>query len=108
MEVILLGIGASALYFQQKRDANLYERYVKIQSERGVESKIPVDFMRPPKQYWESPSTLVSQPGMPEGIGSEVRREGQFNDQGVFGIPKTNFLRNNALFPLYRTDCLYL
>ncbi len=109
MALALLGIGALALYAMNSQDLKLYEKYKEIQLEKGGGGGvIPVHFDRPPKFYWRDPGSIVYKPGMPEGDGATIPSTDSYYDQGVYGIPKKNFVMDNGLVPIYRTAPLYL
>src|SRR5690606_9281180 len=92
--ILLAGALAGALYYINEETVNLYQRYVKIKGEGGA-GLYPVAFQRPPTEIWQTIGDLYAQPGMPEGQGAVLPVNATFNDQGIFGAPKTNFLKDN-------------
>lgn len=102
----MLGYG---LYYFNQNTINLFQRYKKLRDQDGgAPLSYPIEFQRPPKQIWQDLSDLIYQPGMPEGQGSQLPIDGQFSDQGIFGAPKVNFLKDNIYYQCYRPECLYI
>jgi hypothetical protein len=98
-----------ALFYYHQETENLYQQYMKIESEKGsAAGGYPIEFQRPPKVVWQDPSDLICQPGMPEGDGAVLPIEGSFRDKGIFACPKTNVMKSNIYYPLYRTECLFI
>jgi hypothetical protein len=97
-----------ALFYYHQETENLYQQYMKIESEKGSAGGYPIEFQRPPKVVWQDPSDLICQPGMPEGDGAVLPIEGSFRDKGIFACPKTNVMKSNIYYPLYRTECLFI
>lgn len=107
MSLALLSVAVlvgGSLYLFQEGDAMAYRMYKKSKPK----SSFPVEFERPPKQIWGDPSDLIYQPGMPEGKDSELPVQDYFEDRGIFGKPKINYLKSNILYPFYRNTNLYL
>lgn len=109
MLLIVGGIVGYGLFYFNQNTVRLFERYKKVKEENGGAAlNYPIQFMRPPKQIWQDMSDLIYQPGMPEGDGATLPVHGAFNDQGIFGAPKTNFLKDNIYYQCYRPECLSL
>ena len=105
--LIVGGLIGGGLWYFNAETINLYTQYKKIKNEKG-DGGYPIDFQRPPKEVWQSSSDLIYQPGMPEGDGAVLPVDNSFHDLGIFGTPKTNVQKSNILYPLYRTECLFL
>lgn len=106
--LLVLGVIGLSLYHFNKETVRHLQNYEDSVNKEGGGENYPVDFHRPPKQIWGDISTLIYEPGMPEGLNAKLPGTGSFHDQGIFGAPKYNIEHSNILYPFYRTDCLYL
>lgn len=102
-------LGGGLYYYNMRTSIDLYRNYLKVRDEgTSLGGAYPVNLERPPKVVWNTMADLIYQPGMPEGLGATLPIEAKFEDKGIYGAPKVNFVKSNIYYPCYNPHCLAL
>jgi len=103
-------VGASLFCFNSTTEAQFRAFETRRQSEASRNPHFEIERSRAGKTtpYWMEIKDMLSDFGLPVGVGARLETEGSYKTEGIKGIPAEVLKRNDTFVQIYRKEPLFI